>query len=151
MRMMVAAFVAMIGATSAVAADSETWGKEWSVYRQFLKTPACGIAPDVDACIKVLDRWRRDFMWATDPHWKNLYAGQRNIAICLFDGCGGEVKTNPVLACGWSRVVLLAGHPEIVEEDFQRERSYCGTLATPIEKDTATAQAHRLIRLLITQ
>ncbi|KAB1087342.1 hypothetical protein F4V91_13470 [Neorhizobium galegae] len=151
MRMMLVAFVAMIGATSAAAADSETWGKEWSVYRLFLNEPACGVAPDVNKCIKVLDRWRRDFMWATDPHWRNPYAGQRNVAICLAEGCDGEVKKNPVLACGWSRVVLLAGHPEIVEEDFQRERTYCGALKTPIEKDTATAQAQRLIRLLSSQ
>lgn len=123
---------------------------EWDIYRTFLVEPACGLAKNVDACIKVLDLWKRDWMWATDPHWKNQLVGQRNIAFCLASGCEG-VKTNRLLGCAWAKLVLRSGDPKLGDEDIAFERDACTALTSAGERDVAEAQAGRLLKMLNAQ
>lgn len=150
MRAVLAVMIACGCVSLVEARDERPFAKEWEIYRSFLTTPACGAAPKsaVDACIEALDYWKRDFMWATNPSWERLLEGQRNIAACLSTGCDGDVVPQPMLACAWSRVVLRSGHPTIQAEDVNREQRICGALDSDAERDTADAQATRLLSML---
>jgi hypothetical protein len=153
MRAILAALIACGCVSLVEAGEDRRMSREWEVYRAFLVAPACGLVPknEMKACENALGLWRRDFKWATDPHWNKQYYGQQNVSICLATGCEGSVKPNPLLACAWARIVLLAGHPLTEQGDFQREEKYCSALGSDMERTTAQAQADRLLGILRSQ
>ncbi|MBB3461987.1 hypothetical protein [Rhizobium sp. BK377] len=122
------------------------FAEEWEIYRGFLIEPACGQSSDKAKCEVALDRWRRDFRWATDTSFHNQLIGQRNIALCLASSCDG-VKPNQLLACAWAEVILNSGDPKISGEDVAFKQDTCASLSVG-ERKVASAQATRLLNML---
>lgn len=146
-RFLVLSFAAVCLASPGVADDRQSFRDEWEIYRGFLKEPACGLAMKQESCIKALDTWRRDFMWATGTDVKVQNLGQMFLSLCFSTGCSDTVKVNPMLACAWATVRMKSGSPEAGGGDILFAKNACSNLSSD-QLEVAEGQAQRLLRML---
>ncbi len=81
----------------------------------------------------------------TKRAYEGNYQGQRNLAYCLWSGCGGAVSENKQLSCAWRMVILASGSPKMHDGDIGNFKLCLDKLST-IEKAAMKSQAASLYR-----
>lgn len=116
---LVVALAATLAATAAQSADRKAEAEQF-VNALCVKTDQYHLSCEAEQSSFIKD-YQRAF--------RGEYTPQRNTAFCLYTGCGGAIRKNPVQACAWRMVVLQSGHPEVDLTDTQNAELACGKLS----------------------
>jgi hypothetical protein len=85
----------------------------------------CAQAQDAALCEASRTSFRNDLRQAQDGD----AAAQRNVALCLRNGCDGAVQEDPVLGCAWRIVILASGPTPVNRSDLQAFEQECGAMS----------------------
>jgi outer membrane murein-binding lipoprotein Lpp len=76
--------------------------------------------------------------------WRGDYQGQRKVASCRANGCGGAVKVDPIEGCAWRLVINSMNADKADEGDVSNLQHDCSGL-DPAENDLAETKAGIII------
>jgi hypothetical protein len=106
------AIVALIALIWAAAGPAISMATPVDTGQQYL-SEGCADGADRDWC----EIQRKQFLkWYPSAH-RGDYQSQRNVALCLFDGCGGAIIKNQVTACAWRMIILAGGSMRVDSSD----------------------------------